>query len=86
MKRSEKEIDSMKVKVIVMELPYSTPSVAVKYEFGLIDLSLEILMEKVLLAVNVLKSDEERVAKKLLTAMVNKNVNGFCSQVAKHGR
>ena len=57
----EKKIDNLKVKVIkrVMELPYSTPSAAVKYEFGLIDFSLEILMEKVLLAVKVLKSDEE---------------------------
>ena len=61
----EKDLDNLKVKVIkrVMELPYSTPSAAVKYEFGIVDFSLEILMEKVLLAVKVLKSDDERVAK-----------------------
>ena len=42
----EKDLDNLKVKVIkrVMELPYSTPSAAVKYEFGLVDFSLEILM------------------------------------------
>ena len=76
-------MDNLKAKVIkrVMELPYSTPSAAVKYEFGLVDFSLEILMEKVLLAVKVLKSDDERVAKKLLQALLRKKVPGFSTQV-----
>ena len=79
----EKKIDNLKVKVIkrVMELPYSTPSAAVKYEFGLIDFSLEILMEKVLLAVKVLKSDEGRVAKQLLQVHLRKKIPGFSAQV-----
>ena len=78
-----KEIDNLKVKVIkrVLELPYSTPSAAVKYEFGLLDFSLEILMEKVLLAVKVLKSDDNRIAKQLLKLCLQKNVPGFCRQV-----
>ena len=48
-----KKLDNLKVKTIkrVLELPYATPSSAVKYEFGLLDYSLEIVMEKVLLAV-----------------------------------
>ena len=64
-----------------MELPYSTPSAAIKYEFGLIDLSLEILMEKVLFAVKVLRSDDDRKAKQLLQIMLSKKVPGFCTHV-----
>ena len=81
----ERNLDNLKVKVIkrAMELPYSTPSVAVKYEFGLIDFSLEIQMEKVLLAVKVLNSDEGRVAKQLLQIMLSKRVPGFCTQVVE---
>ncbi len=74
------EFDDMKAKVIkrTMMLPYSTSSLAVKYEFGLIDLSVEVLLAKVLLTIKVLKSGEERIAKKLLVAMLKKNVPGYC--------
>ena len=79
------KIDNLRVKVIkrVLELPYSTPSAAVKYEFGLLDYSLEILMEKVLLAVKVLKSDDSRVAKQLLQVNLQNNVSGFSRQVVE---
>ena len=79
----EKDIDNLKVKVIkrVMELPYSTSSAAIKYEFGLTDLSLEVRMEKVLLAVKTLQSDNERKAKQLLQIMLSKKVPGFCTDV-----
>ena len=73
----------MKVKLIkrVMELPYSTPSAAVQHEFGLIDLSLEVIMEKILFTVKVLKSDDQRKAKQLLLVMLAKKVPGFCTDV-----
>ena len=60
----------------VLELPYSTPSNAVKYEFGLTDLDLDCLMEKILLAVNTLKT--EGPGKRLLSIMMDKKVPGFC--------
>ena len=79
----EKDIDNLKVKVIkrVMELPYSTPSAVVKHDFGLVDLSLEVMMEKVLLAVKTLRSADERKAKQLLQIIIAKKVPGFCTEV-----
>jgi hypothetical protein len=76
-------IDDMKAKVVkrVLELPYSTSSAIVKYEFGLIDLSLEIAMEKILLALKVLKGDEIRVARRLLVPMLDKKIPGFCTHL-----
>ena len=50
----------------VMEMPLSTPSSAIQYEFGLNNLSIEVLMEKLILAVETCKKSSERVAKKLL--------------------
>ncbi len=81
--KQKDDIDEMKVKTIkrVLEVSYSVPSAAVKYDFGLIDLSLEIAMEKVLLTVKVLNSDDGRIAKKLLSIMLKKNVPGYCSHV-----
>ena len=64
-----------------MQLPTSTPSDALLYEFGINDLTLEILMEKVILAVQVLKSGDENISKQLLVALFSKNVPGFCSEV-----
>ncbi len=65
----------------VLELPSSTPSDAIQYEFGVNDLTLDILMEKVILAVLTLKSDETRISRQLLSALMSKNVPGFCSEV-----
>ena len=66
-----------------MELPYSTPSAAVKYEFGMVDLLLEIAMENILLAVKVLKNGNERISCKLLHSMLEKDVPGFCVDVKR---
>ena len=44
---------------------------------SLIDVSLEIMMEKVLLVVKVLKGNDVRIAKRLLVPMLR-----FCSQVS----
>ena len=71
----------------VMEMPTSTPSSAVQHDFGVIDMDLEIEMEKLILATEVLKMDEGRIAKRLLSRMLMKDIPGFCMQVkevAKH--
>ena len=39
----------------VLQVPQSTPSAAIQYEFGVNDLSLEILMEKIILGIKNLQ-------------------------------
>ena len=77
----EKNLNDLKVRLLkrVLELPYSTPSNAVKYEFGLTDLDLDCLMEKILLANETLKQDG--LGGRLLRAMMEKEVPGFCTEV-----
>ena len=41
----------------------------------------EVELERVLLAVNVLGMSDERIAKRLLTPMIEKEVPGYCSQL-----
>ena len=65
----------------VLQLPSSTPSDAILYEFGITDLSLDILAEKLILAVQTLNRSDDRIATKLLKALLPKRVNGFCSEV-----
>ena len=65
----------------VLQLPKATPSTAVQYEFGINDLTLDILMEKVILAVQTLKADENRISRRILEVMLKKKVPGFCSEV-----
>ena len=79
----EKDLNDLKVRLLkrVLELPYSTPSNAVKYEFGLTDLDLGCLMEKVLLANETLK--QEGLGSRLLRSMMAMNVPGFCTEVVK---
>ena len=80
-KCQEKELNGLNVKLVkrVLEVPYSTPSNAIKYEFGLTDMDLECQMEKVVLAFNTLKSDG--LVKRLLASMMEKKVPGFCVEV-----
>ena len=84
-KKASIDLNKMKPSLLkrFLQLPNSTPSDAVLYEFGMNDLSLDILMEKVILAVETLsRVDEiERLAKKLLTSLLAKNVPGFCSEL-----
>ena len=79
----EVKLDSIQIKVVkrVMELPYATPSAAVSYEFGFLDLSLVIKLEKVLFAVKTMKSPDERKAKQLLKVMLEKKDPGFATEV-----
>ena len=66
-----------------MELPKSTPDLAIQYEFGVNNLHYEILMEKIILAVQTYQMDNERIGKKLLVALMEKQVKGFCTEVTK---
>ena len=77
----KKDLNDLKVKVMkrVLELPYSTPSSGVKYEFGLTDLDLDCKMEKIILAYDTLKT--EGIAKDLLARMMKNKVPGFCLEV-----
>ena len=82
-KKAVDDLNGIKPRLLkrVMQLPLSTPSAAVLYEFGVNDLALEVLMEKVVLAVQVLNLDEDRIAKKLLERFLEKEVKGFCSEL-----
>ena len=82
-KKAVKDLNRMKPALIkrVMQLPASTPSDAILYEFGIADLSLEILAEKVILAAETLNRNENRIATRLLKALLLKCVPGFCSEV-----
>jgi hypothetical protein len=77
------QLNSIKPRLIkrVMQIPLSTPSSAIQYEFGINDLALDVLMEKVVLAVQTMNLDDERIAKRLLKPMMEKNVDGFCVEV-----
>ena len=82
-KQSEK-LNLLKVNFLknVMEMPNSTPSIAIQYEFGIIDLDLEVRMEKVLLGVSMLKKEGDiSVGAMLLRPMLEKKVPGFCSEL-----
>ena len=65
----------------VLELPRSTPTNAVKHDFGLIDLTSEVEMEKILLASNVYEMNDERIVKRLLLPMMQNEVPGYCTQL-----
>ena len=63
----------------ILEVPRSTPTTAVIHEMGIVDLDLEICMERILLAVKVKKMDCCRVVKQLFEAMFELMVPGYCS-------
>ena len=84
-KKSVEEMNKMKPNIIkrVLKLPLSTPSDAVQYEFGINDLSLDVMTEKIILAVETLNNDDERIAKKLLQSLMVKQVDGFCTELTE---
>ena len=65
----------------VLEVPRSTPTTAIQHDFGIVDLSLETEMERILLALKVLEMDDNRIAKRLLEKMLAKDVPGFCASL-----
>ena len=82
-KSSSEKLDKIYPNLLkrVLQIPQSTPSSAIQYEFGLNDLSLEILMEKIILASKNLQYDDKRISKQLLKVMIRKKVPGFCSEL-----
>ena len=62
----------------ILQMPGSTPTVAVKHDLGIIDLDLEVGMERILLASKILEMDDSRISKRLLISMMEKRVPGFC--------
>jgi hypothetical protein len=80
--KQKKTINDVKVKMMkrVLELPYSTPSSAVKYELGITDVDLDVEMERIMLMCDVMKK-EGSVAKELLQKMRKKQVPGFCTDL-----
>ena len=81
-KKTIQDLNKMKPAMIkrVLQLPASTPSDAILYEFGISDLSLDILAEKVVVAAETLNRDEERIATKLLKALLPKCVGTWFLQ------
>ena len=77
------DLNKIKPKLLkrVMELPFSTPSAAIQYDFGVNDLSLDVLMEKVILGAETLRRDDDRISKRLLKPLLEKNVPGFCTEL-----
>ena len=77
------ELNLLKINLVkrVLEMPLSTPSVAIQYEFGIGDLHMEILMEKIIMAVEVMQMDDSKVCKQLLSKLMVKKVDGFCCEV-----
>jgi hypothetical protein len=82
-RKAAEELNRLKPNVLkrVLQLPSSTPSDAVQYEFGINDLSLDIMMEKIILAVETLNRGEERISRQLLKVLMENNVDGFCTEV-----
>ena len=64
-----------------LEVPLSTPNTAIQYEFGINDLSIDVLSEKVILAVETYKREDNRISKQLFKRMFEKDVPGFCTEV-----
>ena len=83
-----KELNSLKIKLVkqLLEMPASTPSVAVQYEFAIKNLELDVYMEKLVLMVEVLKKDDANIAKMLLERMLIKKIPGFCQEVVESAK
>ena len=80
--KQKDKLNALKINMIknTLELPKSTPSIAVQYEFGVVDLDLDVCMEKVLLGVCMLQKSDS-VGAMLLRPMLEKKVPGFCSEL-----
>ena len=81
--KQTKELNDLKVNLVkrVMEMPYSTPTSAIKYEFGITDMDIEDEMERILLLCDIMRK-EDSVAKLLQQRMRVKKIPGFCQDLA----
>ena len=66
----------------VMELPASTPTLALQHDMGFIDIEIEVEMERVLLACSIEEMGEMRILKSLYSPMYQNQVPGFCTAVS----
>ena len=80
--KQKKDINGLKMKMMkrVLELPYSTPSNAIKYEFGITDMELDVEMERIMLMCDIMKKGNS-VGKELLQTMRSKQVPGLCQDI-----
>ena len=62
-----KDLNQIKPRLMkrVLEVPLSTPNTAIQYEIGINDLSIDVLSEKVILAVETYKREDNRISKQL---------------------
>ena len=83
LKSTEVKLNRIKPNLLkrVLQVPNATPSTAIQFEFGINDLILDVLLEKVVLAVKILQCEGDRITKQILAAMLEKNVPGFCSEL-----
>ena len=81
LKKEAKDINGLLPKIFkrILKVPGSTPNAAVKHELGIVDLDLEVAMERILLAGKVLQMGDDRISKQLLTSMMEMKVPGFCT-------
>ena len=67
----------------IMELPRSTPTDAIVHDFGIVDLELDVEMERIILACKVKEMNKNRIARRLFEAMEDKNIPGFFSALKR---
>ena len=84
-KSTSEKLDKIKPTLLkrVLQVPLSTPSTAIQFDFGVNDLTLEVLMEKIILAVKTLNLGEQRISKQILKVMFEKQVPGFCTELSE---
>ena len=67
----------------VMELPGSTPTLAIQHDMGLIDLDIEVNMERILIVWSIEELEEVRIVRILFENMYRNKVPGFCTAVSE---
>ena len=77
------DLDRIKPNILkrVLEVPNSTPAAAIQYEFGINNLSFDISMEKIILAIETMKRNDNRITKQLLKSCMEMKMPGFCNEV-----
>ena len=83
-KKQTEDINKIKINMMkrILEVPYSTPSVAVQHDCGVIDMALQVKAEKLIFVAETLKKGSS-VERNLLQRMLEKKVPGFCEEVTK---
>ena len=66
----------------ILEVPGSTPTLAIIHDAGIVDIDLEVEMERIILASDVMQMEDSRISKKLLGTMMAKGIPGFCTSLS----